>query len=168
MPCCTCSTHLYVHLSSFPFLLFLFPGCFFLFFLYMMFSFHSSFHPPKAHAWDAREFVRKLLVGHEVSFSVEHKVEISGREYGHVWINKGWRATVTIKAGGIACIRAGWRDYTVRGDRGRAFSLCHYCLCMFEYRVCMHSNQAPHSSLHGTNSQLLLLFCTSFLVVLYF
>ena len=68
---------------------FLFP------FLFCLFTFLSrpliilpslSFKP---YAWDAREFVRKLLVGHEVLFSVEHKVGTSGREYGHVWINKG-------------------------------------------------------------------------------
>ena len=35
-------------------------------------------------AWESREYLRKLLVGKEVSFTSEHKVA-SGREYGYVY-----------------------------------------------------------------------------------
>ncbi|KAL5475713.1 hypothetical protein EMCRGX_G025560 [Ephydatia muelleri] len=37
-------------------------------------------------AWEAREFLRKLLVGQDVQFAVEYKVD-SGREYGTVWVS---------------------------------------------------------------------------------
>lgn len=40
------------------------------------------------YAWEAREFLRKMLVGKEVTFSPEHKTS-GGREYGSVWMNKG-------------------------------------------------------------------------------
>ena len=33
-------------------------------------------------AWEAREFLRKQLVGKEVMFAVDYKVPSSGREYG--------------------------------------------------------------------------------------
>eukprot|EP00118_Oscarella_pearsei_P025078 m.307457 g.307457 ORF g.307457 m.307457 type:complete len:902 (+) comp42308_c0_seq1:69-2774(+) len=37
-------------------------------------------------AFEAREFVRKLLAGKQVTFAVEYKVPKSEREYGTVWI----------------------------------------------------------------------------------
>lgn len=37
-------------------------------------------------AWEAREFLRKMLVGKEIMFFVEYKVPSSGREYGSVWL----------------------------------------------------------------------------------
>ena len=41
------------------------------------------------YAWEAREFLRKQLVGKEVLFSVEYKPSSGGREYGSVWVNVG-------------------------------------------------------------------------------
>lgn len=38
------------------------------------------------YAWNAREFLRKLLVGKEVKFVVDYKAPNSGREYGFVWV----------------------------------------------------------------------------------
>lgn len=38
-------------------------------------------------AWEAREFLRKLLIGKDIMFSVEYKVQTSGREYGSVWLS---------------------------------------------------------------------------------
>ncbi|CAI7990390.1 Staphylococcal nuclease domain-containing protein 1 [Geodia barretti] len=35
-------------------------------------------------SWEAREFLRKLLVGKEVKFVVEHKA--TNREYGTIWV----------------------------------------------------------------------------------
>lgn len=40
-------------------------------------------------AWEAREFLRKKLVGKEVVFTVEYKVPSSGREYGFLFLGKG-------------------------------------------------------------------------------
>ena len=40
-------------------------------------------------AWEAREFLRKKLIGKEVVFTVEHKVAASGREYGFLYLGKG-------------------------------------------------------------------------------
>nr|CAG4649952.1 EOG090X01F7 [Sida crystallina] len=39
-------------------------------------------------AWDAREYLRKKLVGKEVVFTVEYKVPSSGREYGFLYLGK--------------------------------------------------------------------------------
>lgn len=41
------------------------------------------------YAWEAREFLRKKLVGKEVVFTVEYKVPSSGREYGFLYLGKG-------------------------------------------------------------------------------
>ena len=40
-------------------------------------------------AWEAREFLRKKLIGKEVLFSVEYKVPGTGREYGCIFLQKG-------------------------------------------------------------------------------
>ncbi|KAK3585672.1 hypothetical protein CHS0354_020238 [Potamilus streckersoni] len=40
------------------------------------------------YAWEAREFLRKKLVGKEVAFTVEYKAPGSGREYGVVYLGK--------------------------------------------------------------------------------
>nr|CAG4651604.1 EOG090X01F7 [Triops cancriformis] len=39
-------------------------------------------------AWEAREFLRKKVIGKEVVFSVEYKVPASGREYGYLFLGK--------------------------------------------------------------------------------
>ncbi|XP_065911934.1 staphylococcal nuclease domain-containing protein 1-like [Dysidea avara] len=41
------------------------------------------------YAWESREFLRKMVVGKEVTFAVDHKAEKTGREYGSLWVNKG-------------------------------------------------------------------------------
>ena len=47
---------------------------------------------PQPYAWESREFLRKLLVGQQVSFAVEKSVTSAGnREYGRLWISKGER-----------------------------------------------------------------------------
>ena len=43
------------------------------------------------YAWEAREFLRKLLVGKEVKFVVEYKPATGSREYGCVWISSDGR-----------------------------------------------------------------------------
>lgn len=40
------------------------------------------------YAWEAREFLRKKIVGKEVVFTVEYKVPSSGREYGFLYLGK--------------------------------------------------------------------------------
>ncbi|KAK2563698.1 Staphylococcal nuclease domain-containing protein 1 [Acropora cervicornis] len=40
-------------------------------------------------AWEAREFLRKKLIGKEVLFTVEYKVPGTGREYGCIFLQKG-------------------------------------------------------------------------------
>jgi len=37
-------------------------------------------------AWEAREFLRKKLIGKEIQFAVEYKVPGSGREYGSIFV----------------------------------------------------------------------------------
>ena len=48
-------------------------------------------------AWEAREFVRKKLIGKEVLFTVEYKPPGSTREYGCVFLNKGKTKCQVIK-----------------------------------------------------------------------
>ena len=43
-------------------------------------------HLVQSYAWEAREFLRKLLVGKEVTFVVEHTTNTK-REYGIVRVN---------------------------------------------------------------------------------
>lgn len=67
-------------------------------------------------AWDAREFLRKKLIGKEVNFTVEHKIP-SGREYGTIYL-KGADSTggelenvgKSLVAAGLADVRKGVRE----------------------------------------------------------
>ena len=56
-------------------------------------SFSSSYFQP--FAWEAREFVRKRLIGKEVMFTIEYKPPGSTREYGCVYLQKGRNYTNT-------------------------------------------------------------------------
>ncbi|XP_077999812.1 staphylococcal nuclease domain-containing protein 1-like [Glandiceps talaboti] len=61
-------------------------------------------------AWEAREFLRKKLVGKEVCFTIEYRVPGSGREYGIVYIGKdttGENVTESIVAEGLVEVRRG-------------------------------------------------------------
>jgi len=64
-------------------------------------------------AWEAREFVRKKLIGKDVWFSVEYKVP-SGREYGVVVLGKdpesGENITEALVSEGLASVRDGKSD----------------------------------------------------------
>ncbi|KAI0236877.1 Staphylococcal nuclease domain-containing protein 1 [Lamellibrachia satsuma] len=62
------------------------------------------------YAWEAREFLRKKMVGKEVCFTVEYKVPGSGREYGCIFIGKDTSAenvTESIVAEGLVEVRRG-------------------------------------------------------------
>ena len=48
----------------------------------------SSETKDEPYAWGAREYLRKQLVGKEVTFVVEHKTS-GGREYGIIWVKRG-------------------------------------------------------------------------------
>jgi len=59
-------------------------------------------------AWEAREYLRKKLVGKEVAFTVEYKVPGSGREYGIIYIGKdatGENVTEALVAEGLVEVR---------------------------------------------------------------
>ncbi len=63
-----------------------------------------------AWAWESREFLRKLLTGKSILFTVTHKVPASGREYGHVLIGntdpeKAENVSVKLVAEGLARVR---------------------------------------------------------------
>ncbi|XP_013400394.1 staphylococcal nuclease domain-containing protein 1 [Lingula anatina] len=64
----------------------------------------------EAFAWEAREFLRKKLIGKEVAFTVEYKVPGSGREYGCVYLGKDTSAenvTEILVAEGLVEVRRG-------------------------------------------------------------
>lgn len=65
------------------------------------------------YAWESREHLRKLVVGKEVMFAVEYKVQTSGREYGFVWVNVDGQtvnATDSMISSGLAEVRQGGRQ----------------------------------------------------------
>ncbi|KAL8583257.1 hypothetical protein ACOMHN_043092 [Nucella lapillus] len=60
------------------------------------------------YAWEAREFLRKKLIGKEISFYLEYKVPGSGREYGAVYVgkdNEGENLTESLIAEGLVEVR---------------------------------------------------------------
>ncbi|XP_002732557.2 staphylococcal nuclease domain-containing protein 1-like [Saccoglossus kowalevskii] len=61
-------------------------------------------------AWEAREFLRKKLVGKEVCFTIEYRVPGSGREYGNIYLGRdttGENVTESIVAEGLVEVRRG-------------------------------------------------------------
>lgn len=61
-------------------------------------------------AWEAREFLRKKLIGKEVLFTVEYKVPGTGREYGCIYLKKGEElenVTESIVSEGLVEVRRG-------------------------------------------------------------
>jgi len=60
-------------------------------------------------AWESREYLRKLLIGQQVAFSIQHTDEKSGRDYGtitwngqnvtHLLLRAGWVSVKTPKDG---------------------------------------------------------------------
>ncbi|XP_076334684.1 staphylococcal nuclease domain-containing protein 1-like isoform X2 [Tachypleus tridentatus] len=60
------------------------------------------------YAWEAREFLRKKLIGKEVCFTIEYKVPNSTREYGLVFVGKdtsGENVVESVVAEGLAEVR---------------------------------------------------------------
>lgn len=66
------------------------------------------------YAWEAREFLRKKLVGKEVAFSSEKPANSATREYGFVWtgkdIHKDENLTELLLAEGLVKVRDGGRN----------------------------------------------------------
>ncbi|KAH9507261.1 nuclease domain-containing protein [Bulinus truncatus] len=59
-------------------------------------------------AWEAREYLRKKLVGKDVVFTVEYKVPGTGREYGVIYLGKdttGENVTESLIAEGLVDVR---------------------------------------------------------------
>ncbi|XP_064490231.1 staphylococcal nuclease domain-containing protein 1-like [Ornithodoros turicata] len=73
-------------------------------------------------AWEAREFLRKKLVGKEVAFAVEYKVPSTSREYGVVYLGKdstGENVTESLVEAGLVEVRRSG------GNKGESFQrLC--------------------------------------------
>ncbi|CAH1250586.1 staphylococcal nuclease domain-containing protein 1-like [Branchiostoma lanceolatum] len=62
-------------------------------------------------AWEAREFLRKMVVGKEICFTVEYKVPGTGREYGCLYVGKdpqtGKNVTEALVNEGLVEVRRG-------------------------------------------------------------
>ncbi|GFO47277.1 staphylococcal nuclease domain-containing protein 1-like [Plakobranchus ocellatus] len=59
-------------------------------------------------AWEAREFLRKKIIGKEVAFTVEYKVPGTGREYGVIYLGKdasGENLTESLISEGLVDVR---------------------------------------------------------------
>lgn len=62
------------------------------------------------YAWESREYLRKKIVGKEVSFTIEYKPPGAGREYGFIYLGKDMTAeniTETMVAEGLVELRRG-------------------------------------------------------------
>jgi len=63
------------------------------------------------YAWESREFLRKKLIGKEVSFTIEYKPPGSGREYGFIFLGKdittAENITETMVSEGLVELRRG-------------------------------------------------------------
>ncbi|PIK48262.1 putative nuclease domain-containing protein 1 [Apostichopus japonicus] len=71
---------------------------------------HSVETPDEPYAWEAREFLRKKLIGKDVAFTVEYVVPGSGRAYGCIFLGKDTLAenvTESIVAEGLVEVRRG-------------------------------------------------------------
>ena len=55
-------------------------------------------------AWEAREFLRKKLVGKEVTFQVEYTIPNTGREFGTVFVG-GENVTLALLRAGLVRVR---------------------------------------------------------------
>ncbi|KAG1653353.1 Nuclease domain-containing protein 1 [Nymphon striatum] len=78
------------------------------------------------YAWEAREFLRKKLIGKEVCFTVEYKVPGSGREYGCIYLGKdisGENITEALIAEGLVEVRRGG----IKTDRVCSYSTQKLC-----------------------------------------
>lgn len=66
------------------------------------------------YAWEAREFLRKKLVGKEVIFTAEKPPNSATREYGSVWAGKDptkdENVTEALLAEGLVKVREGGRN----------------------------------------------------------
>jgi len=63
-------------------------------------------------AWEAREFLRKKLVGKEVMFQVEYTIPNTGREFGTVFVG-GESVTLALLRAGLARVRESRGKYVV-------------------------------------------------------
>jgi len=70
----------------------------------------SSESRDEPYAWEAREFLRKKLIGREVCFQIEYKTPAAGREYGFIYVGKdasGENVTETMINEGLVEVRRG-------------------------------------------------------------
>lgn len=70
----------------------------------------AQFSKDEPYAWEAREFLRKKLVGKEITFTIEYKVPGTGREYGAIYFGKDTTAenvTETLVSEGLVEVRRG-------------------------------------------------------------
>lgn len=79
-----------------------------------MFCFSDNETKDEPFAWEAREFLRKKLVGKEVIFTAEKPPNSATREYGCVWAGKDptkdENMTEALLAEGLVKVREGGRN----------------------------------------------------------
>lgn len=54
----------------------------------IFFTYSTDESKDEPYAWEAREFLRRKLIGQDVTFATEKSVN-TGRSYGTVWLGKG-------------------------------------------------------------------------------
>lgn len=82
--------------------------------LISLISYSDAETKDEPYAWEAREFLRKKLVGKEVIFTAEKPPNSAIREYGHVWTgkdpSKDENITETLLAEGLVKVRESGRN----------------------------------------------------------
>lgn len=70
--------------------------------------------PEEPHAWESKEFLRRLSIGKPCTFRVDYKVEqLGGREFGTVYIGD--------QNVGVLCVEAGWAKINERDAERNPF-----------------------------------------------
>lgn len=81
------------------------------FFLFLF----SLLHPQQPHAFQSRDFLRKLAVGKEVQFNILYSVGTANREHGLVTLPDGSSLLETLVSEGMVKLR---EDAAKRSDQG--------------------------------------------------
>lgn len=70
------------------------------------------FEPEQPHAFASRDYLRKLIVGKEITFKVLYNVQQINREYGAVYLSNGQNLAELLVSDGIVRVRddAGKRE----------------------------------------------------------
>jgi len=100
------------------------------------------------YAWEAREYLRNLLVGKEVSFIVEHTIPISGRECALVYIGTGENSVCVNEL----MVKDGWA--ITRNNNKQNEEVAKYTMWMVEAQtsgIGVHNEEGKANAIRNVN-----------------